>query len=637
MAKIRKIKNMTRAEHKRALEKAVGLQSAAVREMMGQVFLPKLNRRDGKHDGDVYAQVLAAGQEVLEKCRVLPGSRSERIISYYSRKDVQQAMFQYAKGRKISVLRNFRPMFRGSQLRKPDDILPIMMFYSQEPKLYPSIHGTVSRQDGSGRQVCDLVVEVDFKKSRSRSFNLSRPIIRLFQDLGLEFRVKFSGNASPHIIIPAEAFPRSRRKVSSCRNLYGKLLDFLRKQIKQPKTLDGSFRNPNHFLRMPYSINENTGLVSVPIRIEDFDRFSWEIARPESVVVIEDWWSIPEDASERTEKFIEMALGERTLFVVNSDLNKSAQEILAPQMPDVLGAPIQMGMVKAGEEIAACGNALMKEPSMKEVLHELQETASDISQDDAAARWQIAHSVAQKYDVNRENVRLLWQWSDRADALAYYSRLDVQEAIYSYTRGRCVRLEGMDEYITLNEPSDIPALAAYMIGGDVVPIFQCTNAMYDPESIEMIACDMVIQVDQELSNAVVLLFRAGNIPSFVLYNGGTPVKMVIPFEVLKAGINLDSPLSRLPDIAEAFNRYLRRMLKTSDGVHVCIYESSSPIPYSLAGDGERANLPVKLEDITKLSPDTTLANAVGIIEKIESFIPPDAEEKAAKFFVEAIL
>lgn len=172
MANKRKIKNMTRVEHKRALERAVGLQTEAMRQMQGQVFRPKLDQRGGKGKGDLYSRTVAAGKSLLQDGHDLPGSRSEMIISYYSRKDVQQAMYNYAKGRKICVLRNFRPMFGNSQLRKPEDLLYIMAFYSQEPKLWPSIHGMASRRNDDGRAVFDLVVEVDFKKSRSKSFSL---------------------------------------------------------------------------------------------------------------------------------------------------------------------------------------------------------------------------------------------------------------------------------------------------------------------------------------------------------------------------------------------------------------------------------------------------------------------------------
>jgi len=637
VAKKRKIKNMTRVEHKRALEKAVGLQTAAIREMSGQVFLPNLKQRGGKNNGDIYERTVRAGKNLLEKCHNLPGSRSERIVSYYSRKDVQQAMYRYARGRKICVLRNFHPMFGGSQLRKPEDILPIMVFYSQDTKLYPSLHGTVSRRTSDNRSLCDLVLEVDFKMSRATSFSLSRPIVNLLQDLGVEFRMKFSGNASPHIIIPAEAFPEKWRKISECRGLYARLLDFFRTQIKLPKRLDGSFRNPSHFLRMPYSINENTGLVSLPMTIDDFYRFSWEMARPETAEIMEHWWGdVPEDAPEQTESLIEMAFGQRKVFAVDAKKRKPALETLLPEMPDTLGSPVQIGMVKAGEEIAARGVALMEEPLLQDALRELWAVPMDGEQDEAK-RWQHAKAIAEKHGVRKEDMRLMSQWSDKAGALAYYSRRDVQEAIYSYVQGRCVRMEGTDEYLTLNEPQDIFALAAYMLGGGVAPAFRCTNALYSPESGEMIACDMVIQADQALGKSVALLLKSFDVPSFVLYNGGKQMRIVIPYEVLETATDLQTPLRQLPNLANRVARHLRRMLKGDDGITVSLYEGSTPILYSLADSGERVNLQARLEDVPRLSPDAASLDAVDDMTVIEPFMPPDAGEEAVRFFKDIML
>ena len=127
MANKRKIKSKTRAEHRRALERAVGLQNAAMREMKGQIFLPRLNKqRDGEDGSDLYARTVAAGKAVLENGHDR-SDRLEKIAAYYSRKDVQQAMHNYARGRKICVLRSFHPMFGGSYLRKPEDLLPPKM------------------------------------------------------------------------------------------------------------------------------------------------------------------------------------------------------------------------------------------------------------------------------------------------------------------------------------------------------------------------------------------------------------------------------------------------------------------------------------------------------------------------------
>ena len=58
----------------------------------------------------------------------------------------------------------------------------------------------------------------------------------------------------------------------------------------------------------------------------------------ESVVVMDDWWSIPEDAVHRAEALIEMALGQKRTFAVEHKLEEPAREILRPQMPDLIGA-----------------------------------------------------------------------------------------------------------------------------------------------------------------------------------------------------------------------------------------------------------------------------------------------------------
>lgn len=634
MAK-KKIPNMTRAEHKRALERAVGLQMAAMREANGHIFLPKLSRQDNGQDADIYTQVVETGNQLIENYRErsdlikLPLKQSQ-VISYYSRNDVQQAIFRYAKGRKISVLRNFHAMFQGSQLRKPEDLLPIMMFYSQEPRLWPSIHGTISRHSSDGITVCDLVIEVDFKKSRIRSFNISRPIVRLFQNLGIEFRIKFSGNASPHIIIPAEALPHKWCRIGPCRGLYGKVLDYLRKQIKEPKTLDGSFRNPDHFLRMPYSLNENTGLVSAPITIEDYDRFSWEMARPDTVAVMEDWWSVPEDAPERAQALIDLVLGQRAVFAVPTPQSKT--ESLAPQMPDILSEPIRLGIIKAGEEIAARSALLMQDPLAKEAVHKIS-MALDGNQQNAK-RLQI--QTAKEYNINTQDMQLIWQWHSKANAIAYYSRPDVQETIYSYTRGRCIHLEGTDEFLVLNKPSDVSAFAAYMVGGGADPVFQCTNVRYDQDSGNMTACDMAVQVEQELAPSVALLLSGFQVPSFALYSGNTPMRIVIPFEVLGAKFSL----SKLSELARVFDRYLRRMLKASDGIHISLYEGCIPVPYSIAYNCQNIHLPVRLENVYKLSSSASLAASVDEIEGIASFtsfMSTDAAENAAIFFKDIVL
>lgn len=596
----KKIPNTTRAEHKKKLEQAVHIQNAAMRQVRERDILTN------KNNGDVYEQVVKAGLEMLEEDCI--NYEYERIRSYYSRSDIQLAMYSYAKGRKISVLKNFHPMFSGSTLRKPEDVLPIMMFYSRELPLWSSMHGTVSRYDDDGNSLCDLVVEVDCKKSRVKCFNLTRPLIRLFQDLELEFRIKYSGNASSHVIIPGEVFPEKWRKNGNRRYLYAKLLDFFREQIKEPKLLDGSFRNSSHFLRLAYSLNENTGLASIPIGIDDFDRFSWQSAYPDSVVVLEDWWDIPDDAQERTESLIEFALGEKRTFTSTTIDDNSIQENLTHFGPDMISKNTQIGMIKAGEEIIERFSELSS--SMGSVLKQdiLNELSISISQNNVDQR-QIVKALAQKHGINKAELVLLWNWSTKTKALEYYARKDVQEFIYSYALKRCITLGNSDEYFVLEEPSVIFPLVAYVVSEGMKPAFRCTNAKYESDGEKMIACDVVININQP--NVDISIF---DMPCFALYAGEDNLKIIIPFEVL----GIESSPSQLSEIKNKLTKHIRSRLKRN--ASISIYESSTPIPYTITDDGECIYLPVKLDDLTNCSPSLINVSAIGVLTDTQSLL-----------------
>ena len=45
------------------------------------------------------------------------------------------------------------------------------------------------------------------------------------------------------------------------------------------RRMDLSFREGTHYLRMPYALHERTGLVSLPLTLEEYDAFDPEMAR----------------------------------------------------------------------------------------------------------------------------------------------------------------------------------------------------------------------------------------------------------------------------------------------------------------------------------------------------------------------
>lgn len=80
--------------------------------------------------------------------------------------------------------------------------------------------------------------------------------------------MKYSGNSSPHIIIPGEVLRPHVKRFSELSKLYKRVYDFARKRMKRSNLLDMSFLTaPRHYLRLAYSINEHTG--SKPARSAD--------------------------------------------------------------------------------------------------------------------------------------------------------------------------------------------------------------------------------------------------------------------------------------------------------------------------------------------------------------------------------
>jgi hypothetical protein len=175
-----------------------------------------------------------------------------------------------------------------------------------------------------------------------------------------------------------------------------------------------------------------------------------------------------------------------------------------------------------------------------------------------------------------------------------------------------------------------------MIGNGTIPRFWNTNAGYNDDG-KMDTCDLVIKVDKELANSTALLFRSFEIPSLALYSGDRPLWIIIPFELIKMMTKGVSPIDRISDLAASLGKHLRKMLKTFDGISIFSYESSIPTPYSVADDGKSIYLPVRLEEVYKLSPEMAFADNIGIPEDLNSYVPLDENENVANFFNKIVL
>jgi hypothetical protein len=176
--------------------------------------------------------------------------------------------------------------------RRLDETMPGALPH-QVPPRYPGLHATVGR---------DLVFEVDAKQDRREAFEGGRRVMEFLDRYGAPYRVKFSGNSSSHVIIPRAAYETlisEEQRSALSRRLYAWVVE------QCGVAVDGSFGGEHHFLRLPYSLNERTGLVSLPLSREEYDDFELEMAEAPRVRV-EEWWFATEDLLARREGMLRL-------------------------------------------------------------------------------------------------------------------------------------------------------------------------------------------------------------------------------------------------------------------------------------------------------------------------------------------
>ena len=236
-------------------------------------------RNFARFHGAPYDQLVS--QVALERNRVDSGS----VLAYYSRPEIQESLLRHARERQLLLHYN-GPYVWG--FRSSEDIVALAFWIMHRTRRWPSFHASIARYDELGQRRRDVVFEVDHQEKDWREcFGLTRPLIRLLRREGIPFRIKYSGNASAHIIVPAEVLPQPSD------GYYAELYRFARSQMKKPDTLDMTFaHDPYHLLRLPYALHETTGLASLPIPEDSFDTFSPTLARLDKAQVLPEWWSL---------------------------------------------------------------------------------------------------------------------------------------------------------------------------------------------------------------------------------------------------------------------------------------------------------------------------------------------------------
>ncbi|MBS3141399.1 hypothetical protein J4405_04615, partial [Candidatus Woesearchaeota archaeon] len=230
------------------------------------------------------------------------------FLNHYARKDVQKAILAVSKDREVGI------KFGEKGYGKRPDIL------QYEEDVYQT---SMSKKDLDKLRIAwDLMIDIDGK-----SFEYSKKAAHLvcealkFHDIK-NFSVKFSGNRGFHIGIRYESFPDVLNNIPtkelfpdgpktialfleefirdelSNALLENKTITQLEKESRVPKLkengifnpfklveLDTILISPRHLFRAPYSINEKSSLVSIPIKPNEILSFNPASAKIDNVKV----------------------------------------------------------------------------------------------------------------------------------------------------------------------------------------------------------------------------------------------------------------------------------------------------------------------------------------------------------------
>ena len=166
---------------------------------------------------------------------------------------------------------------------------------------YISFHSRTTISSGGKLTGFDTIFEADAQGWR-RAFEDLVGVVRMLDDFGVCYRIKYSGVRSLHFMIPFESLPKQfngKSVLSQRADIQNKLGDYFRKHCGMEKAHGGGV------MRLGYSLNEDNGLVSMPITSDELNDFRpWE-ANIYSVSVDKPWHrDIPADASRNMLKFL---------------------------------------------------------------------------------------------------------------------------------------------------------------------------------------------------------------------------------------------------------------------------------------------------------------------------------------------
>jgi len=255
-----------------------------------------------------------------------------KIREFYKREDVKQAIINLARDREIAI-----KLYNGSFAKRPLSInnfreydlimlkKPVSFHTSEERWINVELLNEQKKEIiNENRKGWDLIIDIDGKFEYSKI--VAEEILKFFNSIDIKHTsIKFSGNKGFHIGIPWEAFSEEIIGIGKTKDLFPeapqKIVKYILYEIEEKiaeniLNYEGSFEkiaennnltikeirdnngklilnklveidtlliSSRHLFRMTYSINEKSGLVSIPINPKKLSNFKKSFARIENV------------------------------------------------------------------------------------------------------------------------------------------------------------------------------------------------------------------------------------------------------------------------------------------------------------------------------------------------------------------
>lgn len=223
----------------------------------------------------------------------------EEILNYYSRKDIQKAILEFAEDRELVPV-----LSSGTFGTRPNAV-----FYERDVEALAkegavSLHGSVERwsnplalsKESSRSQLdslrigWDLIIDIDCDRGLEYAKKAAIIICDSLEQFDVEnYTIKFSGNRGFHIGVPFEAFPAEIMGIGDIEKQYPAvprmiieyLSDFTKKSLRAEfgedpdkiLKLDAAVAASRHLIRIPYCLHRKTWLVSLPLRKDEIESF----------------------------------------------------------------------------------------------------------------------------------------------------------------------------------------------------------------------------------------------------------------------------------------------------------------------------------------------------------------------------